>query len=102
VPGLSTFTAATVVDQVQAFYQQANHSLITLGRIGTGKWGAPQNLGGVLTSGPAAIDAGYGTGQWVFARGTDQAVWYRRASGSGWTPVGLAGRQHDRRTRCDL
>ncbi len=90
VPGMSTAVSGVVQDQIHAFYQQANHSLITLGRTATAGWGAPQSLGGVLTSGPAAITIGTGTefvDTWVFARGTDQAVWFRSFSdGSGlWT-----------------
>jgi hypothetical protein len=50
----------------------------------------------VLSSGPAAITIGTGTeftNPWVFARGTDQAVWFRRFSdGLGtwgpWTSLG--------------
>ena len=96
VPGMSTAASGAIQDQIHAFYQQVNHSLTTLGRTATTGWGTPQNLGGVLTSGPAAITIGSGiefADTWVFARGSDRAVWYRRFSDARgtwgpWTSLG--------------
>lgn len=92
VPGMSTAAPGAAQDQIRVFYQQVNHSLITKSSTATGGWGAPQNLGGVLTSGPAAITIWSGD-TYVLARGTDQKVWYRvYRSGSGtwngWAPLG--------------
>jgi hypothetical protein len=96
VPGMSTAVSGVIQDQIRAFYQQVNRSLTTLGRTATTGWGTPQNLGGVLTSGAAAITIGSGTefaDTWVFARGTNHAVWYRRFSDARgtwgpWTSLG--------------
>ncbi len=96
VPGMSTAVSGAIQDQIHAFYQQADHSLTTVGRTATTGWGTPENLGGVLTSGPAAITIGSGTefaDTWVFARGSDQAVWYRsfsdaRGTWGPWTSLG--------------
>jgi hypothetical protein len=43
-----------------------------------------RSLGGSLLYGPAATVAG--TTSYVFAVGTDSALWYRMHSGAGWTP----------------
>jgi hypothetical protein len=96
VPGISTAASGAIQDQIHAFYQQANHNLVTVSRTAATGWGTPLNLGGVLTSGAAAITIGSGTefaDTWVFARGSDQAVWYRNFSdGRGtwgpWTSLG--------------
>ena len=96
-------------DTIRVFYQQVNHSLITMSGPSASEWGRPQNLGGVLTSGPAAITI---TGPfenfantWVFARGSDQGVRYRefaeaRGTWGPWTP--LRRRAAIRRARRDL
>jgi hypothetical protein len=96
VPGMSTAAGGAVADQIHAYYQQANHNLVTKQRTASSGWGALRNLGGALTSGPVAITLGTGTefnDTWVFARGTDQAVWFRRfAEGSGtWGPWSSLG-----------
>jgi hypothetical protein len=87
-------------DVIRIFYQQANHSLIAVFAPWASEWGKPQNLGGVLTSGPAAITIGKSgfadsANTWVFARGPGKAVQYRefvgtRVSGSWgpWTRLG--------------
>jgi hypothetical protein len=60
-------------------------------------WGAWQNLGGMLTSGPGAVSLGGGRTQ-VYALGVDGALWYRTYSANNWdawqrlvTPDGVAG-----------
>jgi hypothetical protein len=61
-------------------YTVTNHSLefATRGPDGTEALGT---LGGVLTSGPAAITIGSEfANTWVFGRGTNRAVWYRQFS----------------------
>jgi hypothetical protein len=94
VPGASTLTSGNTIN---VFYQQASHSLVTVSGPAASEWGRPQNLGGVLTSGPAAITINSGVEEfantWVFARGTDKAVWYRefagaRGSWGRWTRLG--------------
>ncbi len=96
VPGASTLVTSAE-DSISVFYQQANHSLVTVFGPAASEWGSPQNLGGVLTSGPAAITIKGGFEQfantWVFARGTDKAVWYRefvgaRGSWGRWARLG--------------
>ncbi len=98
VPGASTLVRSAE-DSIRVFYQQANHSLTAVYGPAASEWGRPQNLGGVLTSGPAAITIG-GKGAldefantWVFARGTGGTVRYReyvdaRGSWGPWTRLG--------------
>ena len=97
VPGASTDLMSG--DSIHIFYQQANHSLTTVLCQAASECFGPQNLGGVLTSGPAAISIqGSGPSEefantWVFARGADNAVWYReyvgaRGSWGPWTSLG--------------
>jgi len=85
VPGASTLVTSSE-DSIRIFYQQVNHSLITVFGPAASEWGRPQNLGGVLTSGPAAITIKGGfeefASTWVFARGTDNAVRYRKFAGA--------------------
>lgn len=84
-------------DTIRIFYQQVNHNLITVSGPWASEWGRPQNLGGELTSGPAAITINGGfenfANTWVFARGTGKAVRYRefagaRGSWGPWTRLG--------------
>ena len=100
VPGASTLVSSTQGDTIRIFYQQVNHSLITVFGPWASEWGKPQNLGGRLTSGPAAITIKAASGKvastWVFARGTDKAVHYRHYSGvrAQWGPwTRLGGRK---------
>jgi hypothetical protein len=92
VPGASTFEAPGQPDTIRVFYQQAGHSLITVSAPRASEWGTPQNLGGVLTSGPAAITIKGGSGElantWVFARGAGKVVRYREFAGArgSWGP----------------
>ncbi len=98
VPGASTLVTSGE-DSIRVFYQQANRSLIMVFGPAASEWGKPQNLGGGLTRGPAAITIG-GKGAfdefantWVFARGTDKMVRYReyvgaRGSWGPWTRLG--------------
>lgn len=53
------------------------------------RWGQPENLGGILTTAPAAVMLISGTVD-VVARGADNALWRKRFSGSWhpWTKVG--------------
>lgn len=96
VPGASTLVTSEE-DSIRIFYQQVNHRLIAVFGPAASEWGMPQDLGGVLTSGPAAITIKGGSGKsantWVFARGTDKAVWYRqlveaRGRWSRWISLG--------------
>ena len=97
VPGASTLVTSAQGDTIRIFYQQVNHGLVMVSGPWASEWGRPQNLGGVLTSGPAAITIKAGSGEststWVFARGTDKAVHYRefagtRGSWGPWTRLG--------------
>jgi hypothetical protein len=89
VPGVTT-TAYGLID---VFYQRSDRRLSL--RAGDER-GLPGrgDLGGVLTSGPAGITIGSEfEATWVFARGADEALWYRVVgSGDGgwrpWTSVG--------------
>jgi uncharacterized protein YkwD len=89
VPGVGT----TAFGHIKVFYQQANHRLTLLDGTASG-WGAPLDLGGVLTSGPAAITIGsQSAATWAFVRGTNNAVWYRmfsdaRGTWGPWTSLG--------------
>ncbi|HEY7359205.1 MAG TPA: hypothetical protein VH642_00245, partial [Streptosporangiaceae bacterium] len=96
VPGASTLVTSSE-DSIRVFYQQASHHLITVFGPAASEWGRPQNLGGVLTSGPAAITIKSGVEEfantWVFARGTGKTVRYRefagaRGSWGPWTKLG--------------
>ena len=74
------------------FYESAHHSLTEMS-YARGRWSSPQSLGGVLTSGPAAIAFGPPTNtSYVFVRGTDDAIWYRASTGGGpwsaWASLG--------------
>ena len=99
VPGASTFEAPGQPDTIRIFYQQVNHSLITVSAPWASEWGKSQNLGGVLTSGAAAITIKGGfedfANTWVFARGTGKVVQYREFVGArgSWGPwTRLSGR----------
>jgi hypothetical protein len=77
------------------FYRGANNRLIQRPYT-DGVIVGPQDLGGVLTSGPAAITIGAEYAPtWAFVRGTDAAIWYRRFSRSidldEWGPWQRAG-----------
>jgi hypothetical protein len=94
VPGASTLTSGNTI---RIFYQQVNHNLVTVRGPWASEWGRPKNLGGELTSGPAAITVNSGfedfANTWVFARGTGKTVWYRgfagaRGSWGPWTRLG--------------
>jgi hypothetical protein len=54
-----------------------------------GNAGSWRSLGGSLLYGPAATVAG--STSYVFAVGTDSAIWYRMNSGGGWTPWSSLG-----------
>jgi hypothetical protein len=57
VPGMSTAASGAVADSVRAFYQQAGGSLALVQRTASSGWASPQDLGGVLSSGPASAVA---------------------------------------------
>jgi hypothetical protein len=77
---------------INVFYQQVNHRLTVVHGSPSGSFTLPAtDLGGVLTSGPAAIVRQPPIefiDESVFARGTDNAIWYRSFSdGLGeWLP----------------
>lgn len=53
--------------------------------VGTaGRWNGWRNLGGGLTSSPAAVTDG--STVYVFGRGRDNALWGMHSTGSGWSP----------------
>ena len=88
VAGLSTTLSGTL----SVFYQSAAHSLTEMS-YAQGRWSSPQSLGGALTSGPAAISVGpEPETTYVYARGTDDAIWYRASTGGGpwsrWASLG--------------
>jgi hypothetical protein len=59
-----------------------------------GSCGSWLSLGGVITSGPAAVFRGPGAADFsVYARGADGAVWARDHGGSGWGPWHSIGGQ---------
>ncbi len=99
VPGAGTIVSSQDGDMIRIFYQQANHSLIMVSAPYASEWNKAQNLGGRLTSGPAAITISAGrqgfANTWVFARGTDQAVHYREYVGArgSWGPWASLGRK---------
>jgi hypothetical protein len=75
------------------YYRGAEGELWHLQDRGSG-WYGWENLGGRLTSSPAAVTIGSTPGHsWVFVVGTDQAIWYRERSGDGalWGPWRSAG-----------
>ena len=89
VPGAASYGGGAVTPRADVFYQQLNHRLVAK----TG--GAPVDLGGALTSGPAGIAqaAGEFVDESVYARGTDNAIWYRQFSDGqgawlGWRSLG--------------
>jgi len=89
VPGVT----ATAYGLIDVFYQRSDRRLSWRFGDERGLRGAG-DLGGVLTSGPTAITIGSEfEATWVFARGADEALWYRVvSSGDGvwrpWTSVG--------------
>jgi hypothetical protein len=90
VVGLSTTLSGTL----SVFYESADRSLTEMS-YAQGRWSSPQSLGGALTSGPAAISVGLEPETtYVYARGTDHAIWYRASTGGGpWSPwASLGGR----------
>jgi len=90
VAGLATTPSGTL----RVFYESADHSLTEMS-YAQGRWSSPQSLGGALTSGPAAISVGLEPETtYVYARGTDGAIWYRASAGGGpWSPwTSLGGR----------
>ena len=73
VPGLST----TAYQGLHVFYQSGTHRLVHRFGTTTG-FGPAEDLGGVLTSGPAAITIGSEfAGTYAFVRGGDSGIWYR-------------------------
>jgi len=75
------------------YYTSADAELWHLQDRGSG-WYGWEDLGGRLTSSPAAVTIGSTPGHsWVFVVGTDRAVWYRERSGDGslWGPWRSAG-----------
>ena len=77
VPGVASVGGGAVTPHLDIFYQRDDRRLI---------WVSPDsgsvNLGGVLTSGPVAVTKSPTEffEEWVFARGGDGAIWYRRFS----------------------
>jgi hypothetical protein len=95
VPGVESRGGAVVENGLSVFYQQVNQRLTMIEGTASG-FGTPTDLGGVLTSGPAALEQ-QGPSEFVeetvFARGGDNAIWYRQFSdGLGewlpWTRLG--------------
>lgn len=89
VPGAASRGAGAVTASVDVFYRRADNRLAVRPRTGT-PFNTPTDLGGALTSGPAAIiqQPTEFVDESVFARGTDGAVWGRTFSdGLGrWLP----------------
>ena len=87
VAGVESQGGGAVSPGLNIFYQQASHRLVEVPGL---------DLGGVLASGPAAIERQGATEfqtEAVFARGADHAVWYRQFSaGRGiWLPWATLG-----------
>lgn len=93
VAGAESRGGGVVSPSLGVFYQQVNHRLVEFAGTAPGV-----DLGGVLTSGPAAIERQGPTEfetEAVFARGADHAIWSRLFSaGQGiWLPwASLGGR----------
>lgn len=80
VPGVATIGGGVTTPGIDVFYQQVNHRLTLVHGTTSGSFGTPTDLGGVLTSGPAAIMRQPPVeffDEAVFARGADNAIWYR-------------------------
>ena len=76
VPGVST----TAFGGFDIFYASGSGRL-THRPATTSGYGPVEDLGGVLTSGPAAITIGSEfASTWAFVRGGDNAIWYRQFS----------------------
>jgi hypothetical protein len=91
-PGAST-TAIGFGDSLEAFWQRTDTRLAHK-TLRAGAWGAAEDLGGSIATGPAPITIGSEfAGTWVFAAAPTGAVYYRLFSdGSGtwgpWTSIG--------------
>lgn len=89
VPGAASRGAGAVTASLDLFYRRADNRLALKPRTGT-PFNSPTDLGGALTSGPAAIiqQPTEFVDESVFARGADGAVWGRTFSdGLGrWLP----------------
>jgi len=89
VPGVST----TAFGSINIFYASQAGRLTHRSGTASG-YGPVEDLGGVLTSGPAAITIGSEfAGTWAFVRGRDNGVWYRQFSDglgewSSWRSAG--------------
>jgi hypothetical protein len=84
---------ATPGGRIDVFYRRGDRGL-TWRPGGEGGFRGAIDLGGVLTSGPAATN--FGTADdvtWAVARGADQAVWYRvfDSGTGGWRPWSSLG-----------
>jgi hypothetical protein len=92
-PGLVAGVSAAPDDTMKLFYQVAGHTLVVRQADRTAVFGGAQSLGGHLTSGPAANTvASTPALDYVFARGTDNAIWYRFSSVPGvWRPWASMG-----------
>jgi hypothetical protein len=96
VAGVATRGGGAVSTGIDVFYQQINHRLTVLSGSASGSFGPAADLGGALTSGPAAVirqPPGEFIDESVFARGTDNAIWYRSFSDGlgqwlGWRSLG--------------
>ena len=89
VPGAANRGGGVVTATIDLFFRRADNRLALRSRTGT-PFNSPVDLGGALTSGPAAIvqQPTEFVDESVFARGTDAAVWGRTFSdGLGqWQP----------------
>ena len=79
----SLAVASWKADAIDIFMRGADRTLWQLGATTAGAgsgigftWLEPRSLGGILTSGPAAVASHSGTRIDVVARGTDNAFWH--------------------------
>ncbi len=73
VPGIASVGGGAVTPHLDVFYQQVD------GRLELVSGTTHTDLGGALTSGPVTVTKAPTefVEEWVFARGTDNAIWYR-------------------------
>jgi hypothetical protein len=94
-PGQTPGITADPYGNLSAFYQDANTGhLIQLHKFLDQPWTGPFDLGGLVTSGATGMtNQRTDSYRWVFARGGNDAVYYRRqySGGASWEPWQTAG-----------
>ena len=91
VPGAASYGDEAIVQQLDYFYQAANHHLTFKNGDTSGTPGV--DLGGILTSGPSGVATEHNAflNERIYARGRDGAIWFRQVDYPGfgpWTSIG--------------